>query len=161
MATKARPASRSAAASPWCRPRPSRASISVTATASISESPASAATSLRTMPTAAGSVSRKRSVGFVLIWTDADPKKFHLVCRFRRTSFDVAIGAPIPALFGRRREMKVMVFVKATEDSEAGRMPGEELMTERMRYNEELVKAGVMRSEEQTSEHQSIKRIAN
>src|SRR3546814_12678060 len=71
------------------------------------------------MPTAAGSVSRKRSVGFVLIWTDADPKKFHLVCRFRRTSFEVAIGAPIPALFGRRRAMKVMVFVKATEDSEA------------------------------------------
>src|SRR3546814_2069573 len=40
--------------------------------------------------------------------------------------------------------MKVMVFVKATEDSEAGRMPGEELMTAMMRYNEELVKAGVM-----------------
>jgi hypothetical protein len=40
--------------------------------------------------------------------------------------------------------MKVMVFVKATEDSEAGRMPGEELITEMMRYNEELVKAGVM-----------------
>src|SRR3546814_6397516 len=37
-----------------------------------------------------------------------------------------------------------MVFVKATEDSEAGRMPGEELMTAMMRYNEELVKAGVM-----------------
>lgn len=40
--------------------------------------------------------------------------------------------------------MKVMVFVKATEDSEAGRMPGEELMTAMMRYNEELVKAGIM-----------------
>ncbi len=40
--------------------------------------------------------------------------------------------------------MKVMVFVKATEDSEAGRMPGEELLTAMMRYNEELVKAGVM-----------------
>ena len=40
--------------------------------------------------------------------------------------------------------MKCMVIVKATEDSEAGRMPGEELLTAMMRYNEELVKAGVM-----------------
>src|SRR3546814_18736902 len=93
----------------------------------MAESLAWASISVRSMPTAAGCVSRKRSVGFVLIWTDTDPKKFHLVCRFRRTSFDVAIGAPIPALFGRRREMKVMVIVKATEDSEAGRMPGEEI----------------------------------
>jgi hypothetical protein len=37
-----------------------------------------------------------------------------------------------------------MVIVKATEDSEAGVMPGEELLTAMMRYNEELVKAGVM-----------------
>ena len=40
--------------------------------------------------------------------------------------------------------MKVMVIVKATEDSEAGVMPSEELLTAMMRYNEELVKAGVM-----------------
>ncbi|SMF63008.1 Uncharacterized conserved protein [Allosphingosinicella indica] len=40
--------------------------------------------------------------------------------------------------------MKCMIFVKATEDSEAGRMPPEELLTAMMRYNEELVKAGIM-----------------
>jgi hypothetical protein len=40
--------------------------------------------------------------------------------------------------------MRVMVFVKANEDSEAGVMPSEELLTEMMKYNEELVKAGVM-----------------
>ena len=40
--------------------------------------------------------------------------------------------------------MKCMVIVKATEDSEAGVMPSEELLTAMMRYNEELVKAGVM-----------------
>ncbi|PWG02592.1 YciI family protein [Sphingosinicella humi] len=40
--------------------------------------------------------------------------------------------------------MKVMVIVKATEDSEAGIMPSEELLTAMMRYNEELVKAGIM-----------------
>ncbi len=40
--------------------------------------------------------------------------------------------------------MKCMVIVKATEDSEAGVMPSEELLTAMMRYNEELVDAGVM-----------------
>jgi len=40
--------------------------------------------------------------------------------------------------------MKVMVFVKATSDSEAGVMPTEELLTEMGQFNEELVKAGVM-----------------
>ena len=40
--------------------------------------------------------------------------------------------------------MRVMVLVKATNDSEAGVMPSEELLTEMGKFNEELVKAGVM-----------------
>ncbi|MEG4818141.1 YciI family protein [Microcoleus sp. K5-D4] len=40
--------------------------------------------------------------------------------------------------------MKVMVLVKATEDSEAGVMPSEQLLTEMGQYNEALVKAGIM-----------------
>ena len=40
--------------------------------------------------------------------------------------------------------MKVMVIVKANEESEAGGAPNEQLLTEMTRYNEELVKAGVM-----------------
>ena len=40
--------------------------------------------------------------------------------------------------------MRVMVIVKATSNSEAGRMPGEELLVEMGKFNEELVKAGVM-----------------
>jgi hypothetical protein len=40
--------------------------------------------------------------------------------------------------------MKVMVLVKATKDSEAGVMPSTEMLTEMGKYNEELVKAGVM-----------------
>jgi hypothetical protein len=40
--------------------------------------------------------------------------------------------------------MKVMVIVKATKNSEAGIMPGQELLAAMGRYNEELVKAGVM-----------------
>lgn len=41
--------------------------------------------------------------------------------------------------------MKVMVFVKATPSSEAGEMPGEELFAAMGKYNEELVRAGIMR----------------
>jgi hypothetical protein len=37
-----------------------------------------------------------------------------------------------------------MVLVKATDESEAGEMPSEELLTQMMAFNEELVKAGVM-----------------
>ena len=40
--------------------------------------------------------------------------------------------------------MRVMVLVKATEQSEAGQMPSTELLEAMGRYNEELVKAGVM-----------------
>ena len=40
--------------------------------------------------------------------------------------------------------MRVMVMVKATQDSEAGVMPSEQLLTEMGAYNEELIKAGIM-----------------
>ncbi|MGE3173985.1 MAG: YciI family protein [Planctomycetota bacterium] len=40
--------------------------------------------------------------------------------------------------------MRVMVIVKATADSEAGVLPGVELLTAMGKFNEELVKAGVM-----------------
>ncbi|MEW5927459.1 MAG: YciI family protein [Gemmatimonadota bacterium] len=40
--------------------------------------------------------------------------------------------------------MRCMVIIKATADSEAGTLPGEELLVAMGRYNEELVKAGVM-----------------
>lgn len=40
--------------------------------------------------------------------------------------------------------MRVMVFVKATKDSEAGVMPTQELMEAMTAFNEALVKAGVM-----------------
>jgi hypothetical protein len=37
-----------------------------------------------------------------------------------------------------------MIIVKATKDSEAGVMPSEKLLTEMEKFNEELVKAGIM-----------------
>ena len=40
--------------------------------------------------------------------------------------------------------MRFMVIVKANKDSEAGVMPTEELLTEMGKFNEELVKAGLM-----------------
>jgi hypothetical protein len=40
--------------------------------------------------------------------------------------------------------MRVIVMIKATEQSEAGEMPREELLTEMTAFNEELVKAGIM-----------------
>jgi hypothetical protein len=40
--------------------------------------------------------------------------------------------------------MKVMVIVKATADSEAGKMPTVEEMTAMGNFNEQLVKAGIM-----------------
>ncbi|MEM5458285.1 MULTISPECIES: YciI family protein [Paraburkholderia] len=40
--------------------------------------------------------------------------------------------------------MRVMVMVKATAESEAGQMPSTELIAAMGRYNEELVKAGIM-----------------
>src|SRR6202048_482733 len=40
--------------------------------------------------------------------------------------------------------MRFMVMVKANKDSEAGVMPSEKLLAEMGKYNEELVKAGVL-----------------
>jgi hypothetical protein len=40
--------------------------------------------------------------------------------------------------------MKVMVMVKATQDSEAGIMPCEQLLTDMGQYNEALVNAGIL-----------------
>lgn len=40
--------------------------------------------------------------------------------------------------------MRVMVIVKASKDSETGKMPSQQLLTDMGKFNEELVKAGVM-----------------
>ena len=40
--------------------------------------------------------------------------------------------------------MRFMVIVKATKDSEAGVLPDEKLLADMGKYNEELVKAGIM-----------------
>src|SRR5262245_31861869 len=40
--------------------------------------------------------------------------------------------------------MRVMVMVKASKDSEAGKLPSAEMLSEMGKFNEELIKAGVM-----------------
>ncbi len=40
--------------------------------------------------------------------------------------------------------MKVMVIIKANQDSEAGVMPSQQLLTAMMKYNEELANAGIL-----------------
>lgn len=40
--------------------------------------------------------------------------------------------------------MRVMVLVKANKESEGGEMPSEKMLTEMMKFNEQLVQAGIM-----------------
>jgi len=40
--------------------------------------------------------------------------------------------------------MRVMVFVKASKESESGQMPSQDILTKMTDYNEQLVKAGIM-----------------
>jgi hypothetical protein len=55
--------------------------------------------------------------------------------------------------------MRVMVIVKATEETEAGVMPSTELLAQMGRYNEELVKAGVMLAGEGLAASSQGKRV--
>jgi hypothetical protein len=56
--------------------------------------------------------------------------------------------------------MRVMVIVKATADSEAGVMPTVELLEAMGKYNEELIKAGIMQAGEGLRPSSKGKRIA-
>ena len=44
--------------------------------------------------------------------------------------------------------MRFMILIKANKDTEAGVMPSEQLLADMGRYNEELVKAGIMQAGE-------------
>jgi hypothetical protein len=76
-------------------------------------------------------------------------------CRSAASSFDVFMKAgdagQHPGQWRHKRlifegeiEMKFMVIVKATKDSEAGVMPSAEMLRAMGQYNEELAKAGVL-----------------
>jgi hypothetical protein len=55
--------------------------------------------------------------------------------------------------------MRVMVMVKANKDSEAGKLPSAELLTSMMKFNEELVKAGIMLAGEGLHPSSTAKRV--
>jgi len=55
--------------------------------------------------------------------------------------------------------MRVMVIVKATRNSEAGVMPGEELLAAMGQFNEALVKAGIMQAGEGLHPSSAGKRV--
>ena len=55
--------------------------------------------------------------------------------------------------------MRVMVIIKANEDSEAGIMPSENLLTEMGKFNEELVNAGLMLDGEGLHPSSKAKRV--
>ena len=56
--------------------------------------------------------------------------------------------------------MRVIVMVKATEDSEAGKMPSTELLEAMGKFNEELVNAGIMQAGEGLHPSSRGKRVA-
>jgi hypothetical protein len=56
--------------------------------------------------------------------------------------------------------MRVMVLVKATEESEAGVLPSTELLAAMGKYNEELLAAGIMQSGEGLKPSSQGKRVA-
>jgi hypothetical protein len=55
--------------------------------------------------------------------------------------------------------MRVVVLVKANKDSEAGKLPSAKLLTSMMKFNEELVKAGIMLAGEGLRDSSKGKRI--
>jgi hypothetical protein len=55
--------------------------------------------------------------------------------------------------------MRVMVIVKASKASEAGEMPDEKMLSEMGKYNEELVKAGIMQAGEGLHPTSRAKRV--
>jgi hypothetical protein len=80
---------------------------------------------------------------------------FSQLARVRIFSTDLSIPAPPvrrldveggfpPNPNDKEKDMRFMVMVKATQDSEDGVMPTQQLLEDMGRFNEELVKAGIM-----------------
>jgi predicted transcriptional regulator YdeE len=70
-------------------------------------------------------------------------------CRFTSTS----------SIQHKEYDMRVMVIVKASQGSEAGEMPSQQLLAEMGNYNEELVKAGILQAGEGLKPSSAGKRV--
>jgi hypothetical protein len=79
-----------------------------------------------------------------------------------RPSFVVIIEralVPLETLSDGDATMRVMVIVKANQDSEAGVLPDQKILTEMGKFNEQLVKAGVMLAAEGLQASSKGKRV--
>src|SRR6266568_5959865 len=78
------------------------------------------------------------------------PRIFVILMSIWGFSFDVFIEAgmkmmgPLKSIELGESTMRVMVIVKANKESEAGQLPDTEILTKMGKYNEQLVKAGIM-----------------
>jgi hypothetical protein len=77
----------------------------------------------------------------------------------RVESMDQAPEIQLQSMLKGETRMRCMVFVKASKDSEAGVLPSTELLTNMGKFNEELVKAGVMLAGEGLQPSSKGKRI--
>jgi hypothetical protein len=77
----------------------------------------------------------------------------------RVESMDQAPKTQLQSNLRGETTMRCMVFVKANKDSEAGILPSTELLTNMGKFNEELVKAGVMLAGEGLQPSSKGKRI--
>jgi Uncharacterized protein conserved in bacteria len=91
------------------------------------------------------------------VYRNTADKKFLQTCRFCLRLFDFYVEGLNQE--NRRETMRVMVMVKATKESEAGVMPSEQLLTDMLKFNEELVNAGVMLAGEGLHPSSKAKRV--
>ncbi len=87
------------------------------------------------------------------VWEEANQRGFVERHHAKGSAAMVSVTASGVKFLARHRpqqanhseaHMKFMVMVKASKDSEAGVMPGTKLLTEMGKYNEDLVKAGIL-----------------
>src|SRR4051812_33818381 len=71
-------------------------------------------------------------------------RKSYRMCRSGDWPFVVSTGTGFHRIIKELTNMRVVVLVKANAKTEAGALPNEQMLSEMGKYNEELVKAGIM-----------------
>jgi hypothetical protein len=71
-------------------------------------------------------------------------KDLHEACREKKSPFDVRVVPRWHTQEQRETDMRFMIIRRADEETEAGRLPTEAELAAMGKYNEEMVKAGVM-----------------
>src|SRR5690606_29813356 len=87
------------------------------------------------------------------------PKNAFQVCRSAPRSFVASMKREGPRYSGESR-MKFMIIAKANADSEAGKMPSDDLIAAMGQFNEQLVDAGVLIAGEGLQESRKGARVS-